>query len=299
MPAFCLATVSAWIFGTRVLEAASQDAFGPLGKAIVSEQLNVWNEQIRNEPGVVRAQIDAWMKELAIHRATVDDSVYPHLSKVSPHWPQLKDLLERASALDFVIQKYNKVRDTETPLALSVQERLDDILELLITEFDVEEVPFQRKVVYHRAVIENGGDLDRAREAADALNQALDETFDVVSLQTQTAIRPNMFGVSVAAQKIAIDGGRGYFRNAVGTYTAEYRSRYLDAVDLQLDPNHSQYAMTFGFPGWDTNTAVPQQQAEASLAAIWRNAVENYLERVRFKEYNYLIAGGVAPSGCC
>jgi hypothetical protein len=280
-----------------ILEAASQDAFGPHGKATISEQLNGWNDQLRNEPGVLGAQIDAWMKEIAIHRATVDESVYPRLSKVSPQWPQWKDLLERASALQFVIAKYAGVRDTPTPLAQTIQERLDDILEVLVTEFDAEELPFQREVVFHREVINGGGDLSRAREAADALSQALEEKFDVVSLQTQTAIRPDIFGVSVAAQKIAIDGGRGDFRKAVGTYTAGYRTKYVDKVDIQLDKNHSNYAKTLGFPGWKTTTATPQKKAEASLTATWQKAVEEHLERVRFKEYNYFIAAGVALLG--
>lgn len=280
-----------------VLEAASQEAFGPQGRALMSGQLSTWNEKVSNEPGVADAQVGTWVKELAIHRATVDDSLYPHLSRTSPQWPQFKGLLEQSSALEFVAQKYVGVRDTETPLALSVEERLDDILELLVTEFDSEELPFQRDVVYHRAVIDSGGDLDRAREAADALNEALEETLDVVSLQTQTAIRPAMFGVSVAAQKIAIDGGRGYFRQAVGRYTADYRSRFIDTVDIVLDPNHSEYAMTLGFSGWQTNTGVPQAHAEQSLAASWQQTVQDYLERVRFKPYNYGIAAGIVVLG--
>ncbi|OBJ70990.1 hypothetical protein [Mycobacterium sp. 1274756.6] len=280
-----------------ILEAASQDAFGPQGRALMGAQLSDWNEKVRNEPGVAGAQVETWVKELSIHRATVDDALYPHLAKVCPQWSKFKDLLEQASALEFVAHKYSTVRDTETPLALSIQERLDDILELLVTEFDTEELPFQRDVVYHRAVIDNGGDLDRAREAADALNEALDETLDVVSLQTQTAIRPQLFGASVAAQKVAIDGGRGYFRQAIGKYTAAYRARYTDTVDIELDENHSEYAKTLGFPGWQTDTAVTQDEAEASLAAAWRQAVQAYLERIRFKETNYLIAGGIAVVG--
>lgn len=280
-----------------ILEAASQEAFGPHGRALVSEQLNEWTDKVRNEPGVAAAQVDAWSKEIAIQRATVDNSLYPYLSSVCSQWPAYKDLLERASALEFVTSKYSKIRDTTTPLALSVQDRLDEILELLVTEFDSEELPFQRDVVYHRAVIDSGGDMTRAREAADALNDALEESFDVVSLETQTAMRPELFGVSIAAQKIAIDGGRAYWRQAIGKYTADYRSGYVDAVDINLASNHSEYAMTLGFPGWTTNTATKQKDAEASLAATWHKAVEAYLEQVRFKESNYFIAAGIALVG--
>jgi hypothetical protein len=280
-----------------ILEAASQEAFGPHGRALISDQLGEWNGKIRNEPGVAGTQVETWVKELAIHRGRVDDALYPNLAKRSPQWPEFKDLMERASALGYVATKYAKIRDTSTPLALSVTERLDDILEHLVTEFDEEELPYQRDVAYHRAVIDNGGDLDRARETADALNEALNETFDIVSLETQTAIRPELFGVSVAAQKIAIDSGRDYFRQAIGRYTAEYRSRYIDHVEIKLGQKHSEYATTLNFPGWKTSTAVAQADAEASLAAAWKKAMQAYLESVRFKEHNYFIAGGIALVG--
>lgn len=277
-----------------ILESAAQDAFGTHGRVLISEQLGKWNAQLRGEPEIVRAQVDAWVNELSIHRGTVDDDVYPHLSKITPQWDRFKDLLERASALGFTTEKFTAVRETPTPVALSVQDQLDDILELLVTEYDEEELPFQRDAVYHRAVIDSGGDLERAQETADALNVALEETADVVSLQTQTAMHPEMYGVSVSAQKVAIGGSRSDFRDAVGTFTADYRSRYLDQLDLELGPEHSNFAITLGFEGWKTTTAVLQSHAEAELVAAWKRSVAAYLERVRFKEIEYVKFGGIA-----
>ncbi|MCF6389347.1 hypothetical protein L2K20_20425 [Mycobacterium sp. MBM] len=280
-----------------ILEAASQEAFGPIGRQLIGEQLAKWNVMLRDDRNVVEAQIAAWSGDLDIHRATVNDGEYPHLSRISPHWPQFKDLLERASTHGFTAEKYLAIREEPTLLGGSVQDRLDDILELLVKEYDEEELPLKRQVVFHQAVIDNGGDMDRAKAAADEINVALEESLDAVSLQTQTAIRREMYGVSVSAQKIAIGGSRDDFRAAVHRYSADYRSRFLDNVDISLPDNHSEYAMTLGFSGWKSNTGVPQQQAEASLADTWQQTVHNYLESVRFKENNYFIAGGIALLG--
>lgn len=280
-----------------ILEAASQDAFGPAGRALISEQLGKWNSMLRDDRAVVEAQVAAWMGDIEIHRATVNDDQFPHLSKTAVQWAQFKDLLERASAHGFIAEKYLAIREEPTLLGFSVQDRLDDILEILVKEFDEEELPYRREVVFHHAVIDSGGDLVRANEKADEINIAHEETLDAVSLQTQTAIRREIYGVSVSAQKIAIGNSREDFRSAVHRYSADYRSRYLDNVDITLGNNHSEYAMTLGFQGWTTNTAVPQQQAEASLAETWRSTVASYLESVRFKQHNFYIAGGIALIG--
>lgn len=277
-----------------ILEGAAQEAFGVHGKALIGTQLATWTEQLRNDPAVAAAQVGSWTKELTILRGTVDDEVYPHVSRVSPQWAQFRDVLEHASALGFAERKFTEIKDTPTPLVLSVQDRLDDVLELLVTEFDEEELPFQRDAVYHRSVIESSGDLDRAQEAADAINVALEETSDVVSLQTQTAIRPEMFGVSVSAQKVAIGGSRRDFAAAVGKYAAAYRQRYLDTLDLELGPDHSNFAQAFGFVGWQSDTATQQATAEQSLADAWHRSFEAHIDRVSFKNIEYLKVGGLA-----
>ncbi|WP_006245062.1 hypothetical protein [Mycolicibacterium tusciae] len=280
-----------------ILEAASQEAFGPAGRALIGEQLGKWNRMLRDDRAVVEAQVAAWTGDIEIHRATVNDAQFPHLSRTSPQWPEFKDVLERASSHGFTAEKYLAIREEPTLLGFSIQDRLDDILEILVKEFDEEELPYRREVVFHLAVIDSGGDIARANEKADEVNVAHEETLDAVSLQTQTAIRREIYGVSVSAQKIAIGNSRDDFRGAVHRYSAYYRSRYLDHVDITLPNNHSEYAMTLGFQGWTTSTAVSQSQAEASLAETWKAAVANYLESIRFKEHNYLIAGGIALIG--
>lgn len=277
-----------------ILEAAAQDAFGAHGQRLIAAQLVQWNERLRADQTVVDAQVAAWRSEISLHRPTVVDTEFPHLSKISPQWGDVKRSLECAGALGFTHAKYTQIKNSPNDLGLSIIDRLDDILELLVTEFDTEELPFQRDAVYHRAVIEHGGDLDRARQEADALNVALEDTLDVISLQTQSALRPELLGVSVGTQKVAIGVSQNDFQQAVGAFSADYRMKYRDKVELTLEQNHSNYSQTLGFMGWTTDTDIPQAQAEQSLAGVWESSVAEYLERVRFKESYYLKAGGIA-----
>lgn len=280
-----------------ILEATSQEAFGALGRRLVAEQLVEWNRQLRQDPGVTDKQVAVWTKEIAIHRGILDEAQYPHLSRVSPQWGQLKDILEHASAHRNVIDKYRSVRDTPVFLTANVSDRLDEILETLITEYDAEELPFAREVIYHESVIKNDGDVARAKEEADALSEALDEALDLVTLQTQIALRPDLLGTSVSTQQVAVGIGRTDFATAVERFDVGYRARYLEHVDIVLDGQHSEYAINMGFSGWQSNTAVPQHEAEASLANAWEQTMRSYLERVKLKNSTWYIAGAIALVG--
>ncbi|MGB3605157.1 MAG: hypothetical protein WBA38_16595 [Gordonia sp. (in: high G+C Gram-positive bacteria)] len=280
-----------------ILEATSQEAFGAPGRAMVAEQLLEWNCQLREDPAVTDQQVGVWGKEIAIHRGVLDQSQYPHLAKITPQWPAVASMLEHASAHRNVIEKYQGVRDTPVYLNPNVADRLDEILEVLVSEYDTEELPFAREVIYHEAVIEFEGDEERAKETAAALSEALEETLDLVTLQTQTALRPELMGTSVSTQQVAIGIGRNDFATAIDRYDASYRANYVDDVDIILDGKHSEFAINLGFVGWQSNTAVPQQESEQSLAAAWEQTMRGYLERVRLKPTTWVIAGAIAFVG--
>ena len=278
-----------------LLEATAQDGFGADGRQLVLEHLEQWREILRDEPEIVTAQIQKWRGEIMNHRGRIDDSTFNYLAHGSPQWPQIKSGLEHASAHQFVLDKYTGVRDTVTVLSSSVADRLDDLLEILVTEFDQEELPLRREVIYQEAIIEHDGDTARAQQAADLDVAALDETIDALSLQTHTAFRPDLFGVSIATQKIAVGSSSEDFVTAIGQFTRDYRAQWLDVIDIVLDQSHSSFASTYGFGTWKTPTSVPQDQAEASLVRHWDAVVQRYIDEQSFSASKVVphIIGGI------
>lgn len=278
-----------------LLEATAQDGFGAEGRQLVLSRMEQWREILRDEPEIVTAQVQKWRGEIVNHRGTVDDSTFTFLAHGSPQWSVVKEALENASAHQFVIDKYTSVRDSTTTLSNSVADRLDDLLEILVTEFDTEELPLQREVIYQEAIIEHGGDAARAKHAADLDVAALDETIDALSLQTHTAFRPDLFGVSVATQQIAVGASSEDFATAIGQFTRDYRATWPDVIDILLDESHSTYASTYGFGKWSTSSSVPQDQAEASLRQHWDTVVQKYILDASFSVSKVLphIAAGI------
>ncbi len=265
-----------------LLEAIAQDGFGPDGRLMVLEKLHEWRDLLREESDIVTKQVDTWRNEIETHRGSVDVSLYPGLAQRSPQWASVKDGLERASAYEFLLDKYTNVRDTVTSLSGSVADRLDDLLDTLVSEYDEEELPLRRELIYQQAIIDNDGDADRAKEQAELDVAALDETIDALSLQTYTALRPDLFGVSVSTQRISVGACTEDFTAAIGQYARDYRAKWLDEVEIQLDNDHSTYASTYSFGTWTTKTSTPQGDAEADLKSHWDKVVQEFIEAQTF-----------------
>lgn len=271
-----------------VLEAASYQAFGGAGQQVMTEAMATWCRELRSRDDIVEAQIMNWVGEIGVQRLKVDASQYPTLSRISPEWPKLERQIERASATDQVRAKYEAVKGVDVQLPSLLEDALDDLLDQLVTEYDEEELPLRREVVYHEAVIEESGDLKRAEARADEISKALEETSDVVSLQTSAAIQPEHLGVSVQTQRVAIGVGVSDFRAAVSRYCAAYRRDAVDRMSFEFSSDHSNYASTYGFPGLTVTSDEAEQSVIDKITATWQSTFDRYIQSITFNSKWYV-----------
>lgn len=281
-----------------ILEATSYNAFGPAAQKLLTDTMTTWAGKLRADSEVVEAQVRTWAGEIGSQREQLAPGAFPNLQEISPEWPRIKRMLEQASALPVTIDKYEAIATHEATMPTALEHMLDDILDQLVTEYDSEELPLRRDVVYHEAIIEEQGDLTRARELADLLQKALDETNDVVSMQTAAAITPELVGVSSQTQRIAIGVGQEDFLTAVGRYCAVYRTDAVDRVTLAFGNDHSQFAMAYGFQGCTMTTAMHEEVGIARIRATWEATLSAYIDSISFKNSWYtkpgLIAGAIS-----
>lgn len=279
-----------------VLEAASYNAFGREGQVLMTETMAAWVARLRQRNEVVEEQISLWRGEIASNSLAVDPKSYATLSQISPDWGTVKDTLEAASSVPEVLEKYETVRDAETVVPSRLEDLLDDILDTLVTEFDEEELPLRREVRLHEAIIEEGGDMDRAQTLADVYTKALEETTDVVSLQTTAAITPDLIGVSPQTQRISVGVGREDFRVALGRHALDYRQKHPTDVRLTLGKQHSNYASKFSFPGWSDRTSTAEATAVAAITKVWDETFDKLVKELEFDPKWYVKPGLIAAA---
>ena len=276
-----------------VLEAASYQAFGPAGQQLATERIKSWVTRMRTTDGVVDQQIRRWTGEIGMQRGKLDVNQYQTLAKLAPEFDRLRHQIESASALPAVTAKYEEIKNHSAPMPSVLEDLLDDILDTLVTEYDEEELPLRREVVYHESVIHTQGDIDEARKRSDELQRALDDTIDIVSLQTEAAINPDNLGVSKHTQRISIGISVSEFRSAVNRFTTEYRRRAVEDLTLILDDKHSNYASNFGFTGVTISSTTPEADGEAAINQAWHTTMETFVKAAEFKPNKHYVRGGI------
>lgn len=279
-----------------ILEAASQGQFGPQGTRLALTQLAQWTAELRGSQELVADQVEKWVEELTVSQKVLDPSEAPMLRRLASasDFARVKAQAEATTALKACAEKYEAIKDSEFTSSGVISTLLDDLLIQLVTEYDEEELPLNREVAYQDAIIETGGDLDRARTKADQMISVLDEHTDAVTLQTNAAIAPDSLGVSIRTQQVAIGVGKEDFRTAVRAYTKDYRLRHVDNVTLTLEPNHHQLASTYGFRGFATSTQTDEAVMAGQLRQAWDATFAAYIQSVTFKNQQMLMPIGIA-----
>lgn len=272
-----------------ILEATSYNAFGPEAQQGLTEVLVKWRSQLRQDEAAVEEQIKKWVVDVALRRETLDDASYVTLPSLSPNWPALKHQLEMASALPVVIEHYETIRDASTPMPTLLEDLIDDILDSLVTDFDSEELPLRREVVYHESVVRERGDTQAARKRADHLQEALELSNDILTIQTMAATKPELVGVGRQTQRLMIGVGARDFSAAVGRFCAEYRQHALTSVQFDFTPTHSNYASSYGFTGVAIPSTTPDVDGVARLRNAWEQTFASYISRVSFKNSFYTV----------
>ncbi len=270
-----------------VLEAVSYDAFGARGQQIMTDKMLEWTKALNEGTDSFGEQVRSWTGEIGLQRERLKEGEYAALAELSPEWPTIKRLLEQSSALPVTIDKYTEVANYEDVMPASLEDLLDDILDQLVTEYDQEELPLRRDVLYHTSVIEASGDLAEAQKKADQLGVALDNSMNLMAMQTQAATNPSLVGVGRRTQRICVGSCHDAFIAAVGRFCAYYRAQLVDQVPLDFSPTHSKYAEAFKFKGCRIDTSMAEEDGIAVLQETWEETFRKHMESVSFKNSWY------------
>jgi len=113
--------------------------------------------------------------------------------------------------------------------------QLDEILSLLVTNFDDEELPLQEQVRLNQLIIQMDGDKNAAQAIMDAEKHIFDEKVDFLQLLTNASFNPELSGATKVTQALAVSISQPWIVEAHDTFTAQSRNRIPQTIELNVD----------------------------------------------------------------
>lgn len=252
-----------------VLDAVSTGAFGREAKPMLLEQMSEWYGRLSQDQDTVDRQVERWAKMIDTMRRPAD-ACYELLPVISPTWPQLKDLLEGATVHGAAEEMLRATFEGPIPQSQDLHERVDNILDNLVRDFDAEEAPYRKREAWLQAVVDADGDHDVAKRKMAAEDPLHEQAVDFLTLLSNAALHGDRAGASAGTQRFTLALARDWLTQGAGRLEADNIAAMPSRVELRAE----------GWTGWvDGNT--DEQKLVGSLSEHIDRETEKAVSEVR------------------
>ncbi|QGK75305.1 hypothetical protein [Flavobacterium sp. SLB02] len=217
-----------------ILEAVTTGVFPPAARQLMMSNVKNWLDQLTQGDTFINEQKSQWVKFFEA-LGPLSDGKYPLLEKFALNWNQLENSLKEAKTHDVLDAHFKSIISSSADFSKGVKVQLDEILSLLVTNFDDEELPLQEQVRFNQLIIQMDGDKAAAQAVMDAEKHIFDEQVDFLQLLTNASFNPELSGATKVTQALAVSISQPWIVEAHNTFTAQSRNKIPQYVELSID----------------------------------------------------------------
>jgi hypothetical protein len=217
-----------------ILEAVTTGVFPPAARQLMMSNVKSWLEQLTQGDNFINEQKSQWVKFFEAS-GPLADGKYSLLEKFATNWTNLENSLKEAKIHDILNSHFKEIISSSADFSKGVKVQLDEILSLLVTNFDDEELPLQEQVRLNQLIIQMDGDKNAAQAIMDAEKHIFDEKVDFLQLLTNASFNPELSGATKVTQALAVSISQPWIVEAHDTFTAQSRNRIPNTIELDVD----------------------------------------------------------------
>jgi len=216
-----------------VLEAAATGSFPQSSRELIISTVDEWLNLLTQTDQYINEQKNEWIKFFQ-YKGRLDNKEYPFLEKYCTNWEELKSSMKKVKLHKFLTSYIKNILDTPVDYSKTSKNQLDEILSLLITNFDDEEFELQKKIKLNQQLIDQKRNK-RSGTSEYSQEKAFDEKTNFLQMLTNVAFIPELTGATHVTQPLAVAISSPWIIDAHETYTKEYRANNVITANLVID----------------------------------------------------------------
>ena len=145
-----------------ILEAITTGVFQPTSHQLMITNVKSWIDQLTQTDNYIDKQKVQWTRFFET-KGSPSSNKYPLLEKFATNWDDLNTSVIQARSHQALDIHFKSIFETTTDYSKATKIQLDEILSLLVTNFDDEELPLQNEVRLNQLIIQKDGDKKAAQ----------------------------------------------------------------------------------------------------------------------------------------
>lgn len=262
-----------------ILEAVTTGVFPPAARQMMMNYVKNWLNQLTQGENYINEQKRQWVNFFEAN-GPLPDGKYPLLEKFSTNWDVLETSIKESKTHGILKTHFKNIFASTSDFSKAIKVQLDEILSLLVTNFDDEEMPLQQQIRLNELIIQMDGDKNAAQALINTEKHIFDEKVDFLQMLTNAAFNPELSGATKVTQALAVSISQPWIVEAHDTFTANSRNKVPETVDLMID-------------GFKTSTQNGTDETEQIQKHdnYWAKILQNELSKISFPYAGVIIGG--------
>lgn len=187
-----------------VLDSITSGIFGSVAKKKCLEKINEWIFELNSYNELKDIQIDRWERYFREQLTILDENEFPYIMKYVEEKDSVKDIIEVSRTQENILNDFKNIINEENYNKTSPNNKIDEILHMLVFNYDKEELSLKRDIQKSKHIIEENGDIVKALKEFEKTSIALEDKNDFYNHITNIAIAKNMVVANINTKKLAI-----------------------------------------------------------------------------------------------
>jgi len=268
-----------------ILEAVTTGIFPPAARQMMMTNVKDWLDQLTQSDTFIDEQKSQW---IGFFRATgpLPDQKYPLLEKYADNWDSLWQSLREVKTHGILFDHFKAIISSSSDFSKGLKVQLDEILSLLATNFDDEELPLQEQVRLNQLIIQMDGDKVYAQAMIDAEKHLFEEKVDFLQLLTNACFNPELSGATKVTQALAVSISQPWIIEAHDTFTAQCRNDIPQKIELNIDDFKTS-----------TENGIDEKELISQQESFYQQLLRAQLNKLSFPYAGVIIGGLIGLSG--
>lgn len=268
-----------------VLEAITTGVFSPSSRQLMMSNVSKWLNQLTQGDNFVDEQKSQWRRFFE-SKGPLYTGNYPLLEKFAINWHLLETTLRDFKSHEVIKAHFENIFSSSSDHSRAVKVQLDELLTLLVTNFDDEELPLQEQVRLNQLIIQMNGDTDAATAVLDTEKHIFEEKVDFLQMLTNAAFNPELSGATKVSQALAVSISQPWIIDSYELYTAEVRMNEPSRVYLNI-----------GSFTCETKDGSNEEDLIAEHTSYFSNLLVSELKKLSFPTGNVIIGAILCLGG--
>lgn len=187
-----------------ILDAITSGVFGNDAKRKCLEKVNEWILELNSYSEFKNIQIDRWERYFREKLIAIDEDEFPYIMKYVEGSEKVKDIIEVSRTQENILNDFHEIMNEKEYVKSSTTHKIDEILHMLVFNYDKEELEIKRDIQKNKHIIEENGDMAKALKEFEKTSVALEDKNNFYNHITNIAIAKNTVISNINTKKLAI-----------------------------------------------------------------------------------------------